>query len=147
VAAAAAVKTLELIRDTDALDTVRATGETIQRGLRERLDAKGLAHIITGHPSMFGVMFTETTPSEYRDWAATDHELYDAIAIGMQRRGAMPEPDSREPWFICEAHAEGDLVDRVVTAFDESLDAALDERARGRDLEPASGAMAHGGGG
>ena len=33
-------------------------------------------------------------PSEYRDWANTDHELYDAIAIGMMARGAMPEPDS-----------------------------------------------------
>ncbi len=45
-------------------------------------------------------------PTEYRDWATTDHELYDAIAIGMHARGAMPEPDSREPWFLCEAHAE-----------------------------------------
>ena len=44
-------------------------------------------------------------------------------------RGAMPEPDSREPWFMCEAHAEGDLVDRVVTAFEGSLDAALEARA------------------
>ena len=31
----------------------------------------------------------------------------------MHARGAMPEPDSREPWFICEAHAQGDIVDRV----------------------------------
>ena len=56
---------------------------------------------------MFGIMFTDEVASEYRDWANTDHELYDAIAIGMQARGAMPEPDSREPWFVCEAHAPG----------------------------------------
>jgi len=147
VAAAAAVKTLEIIRDTHALDTIRTTGETIQRGLRERLDAKGLAYVITGHPTMFGIMFTERTPSEYRDWAATDHELYDAIAVGMQLRGAMPEPDSREPWFMCEAHAEGDLVDRAVSAFGDALDAALEDRARGRGIDGPSGAMAHGGGG
>ena len=55
--------------------------------------------------------------SEYRDWATTDHELYDAIAVGMHARGAMPEPDSREPWFFCEAHAEGDIVDRVVSTL------------------------------
>jgi glutamate-1-semialdehyde 2,1-aminomutase len=146
VAAAAAAKTLEIIRDTDALDTIRATGETIQRGVRDVLDPKGLPYIITGHPSMFGIMFTEKTPSEYRDWADTDHELYDAIAVGMQRQGAMPEPDSREPWFICEAHAEGDVVDRVVTAFAGALDEALEGRARGRSAEP-TGAMAHGGGG
>jgi hypothetical protein len=48
----------------------------------------------------------------------------------------MPEPDSREPWFICEAHATGDYVDRIVSIFSDSLDAALDARARG-DTAPA----------
>ena len=66
---------------------------------------------------MFGIMFREEVATEYRDWATTDHELYDAIAIGMHARGAMPEPDSREPWFICEAHADADIIDRVLTAF------------------------------
>jgi glutamate-1-semialdehyde 2,1-aminomutase len=129
IAAAAAVKTLEIIRDTPALDTIRATGERIQAGIRQVIDAKGLAYQITGHPSMFGIMFTEQVPSEYRDWANTDHELYDAIAVGMRARGAMPEPDSREPWFVCEAHAQGDLVDRVVSIFAESFHAALEARA------------------
>jgi len=131
VAAAAATKVLEILRDTDALATIHATGERIQAGLRQLLDAKGLAYNITGHPSMFGIMFTENVASEYRDWANTDHELYDAIAVGMHARGAMPEPDSREPWFICEAHAKGDAVDKAVTIFGQSLDAALEARARG----------------
>jgi glutamate-1-semialdehyde 2,1-aminomutase len=87
-------------------------------------------------------MFTDQVASEYRDWANTDHELYDAIAIGMHARGAMPEPDSREPWFVCEAHAQGDIVDRIVTIFGESLDAALEARAHGALPEHASGAMA-----
>jgi glutamate-1-semialdehyde 2,1-aminomutase len=132
VAASAAVKVLEIIRDTDALDTIRRTGESIQSGLRDVLDRKGLAYVITGHPTMFGIMFTETVPTEYRDWANTDHELYDAVAGGMQHRGAMPEPDSREPWFLSEAHGrDGDMVDRIVSIFAASLDAALDARARG----------------
>ena len=137
IAAAAAVKTLEIIRDTDALATIEATGLEMQRGIRSLLDARGLAYQITGHPSMFGIMFTDTVPSEYRDWAETDHELYDAIATGMHARGAMPEPDSREPWFVCEAHAQGDTVDRVVTIFGASLDAALEARARGELDAPA----------
>jgi glutamate-1-semialdehyde 2,1-aminomutase len=131
VAAAAAVKTLEIIRDTDALATIHATGERIQAGVSQLIEAKGLPYHLTGHPSMFSVMFTDEVASEYRDWANTDHELYDAIAIGMHARGAMPEPDSREPWFVCEAHAQGDTVDRIVTIFGESLDAALEARAHG----------------
>jgi glutamate-1-semialdehyde 2,1-aminomutase len=134
VAAAAAVKTLGILRDTDAIETIHATGRRVQAGLRDVLDPKGLPSVFTGHPCMFGIMFTETEPSEYRDWADSDHALYDAIATGMHARGAMPEPDSREPWFICEAHAQGDLVDRIVTAFSDSLDAALEARAHGQAI-------------
>ena len=145
IAAAAATKTLEIIRDTNVLETIRATGERIQAGLRQVLDARGLAYQITGHPSMFGIMFTDKVPSEYRDWANTDHELYDAIAVGMHARGAMPEPDSREPWFVCEAHAQGDLVDRVVSIFADSFHAALEARAHSRGLQDETEA-AHGAG-
>src|SRR6187431_1132201 len=142
VAAAAAVKTLEILRDTNALETIHATGRTIQDGLREILDPVGIPYHFTGHPSMFGIMFREEVATEYRDWATSDHELYDAIAIGMHARGAMPEPDSREPWLVCEAHADADIIDRVLTAFSDSLDAALEERAHGGHHEP-TGAMSH----
>ena len=147
VAAAAAVKTLEIIRDTDALETVHATGRRIQDGLREVLNDAGLPYHFTGHPSMFGIMFTEVVATEYRDWANTDHALYDAVAVGMHARGAMPEPDSREPWFICEAHAADDSVDRSISAFEASLRAALDERSRSSASGAGQGAMSHPAGG
>jgi glutamate-1-semialdehyde 2,1-aminomutase len=143
VAAAAAAKTLSIIRDTDVLQTIDTTGRQIQAGLAQILDRKDLAYVFTGMPCMFGIMFTDRVPTEYRDWASSDHELYDAIAIGMQRRGAMPEPDSREPWFICEAHSKDDSVDRVVSIFEESLEAALDARARGDRVAGPEGAQAH----
>jgi glutamate-1-semialdehyde 2,1-aminomutase len=79
---------------------------------------------------MFGIMFREEAPTEYRDWATSDHDLYDAVAVGMHARGVMPEPDSREPWFLCEAHAREDVVDTIATAFADSLDAALEARAQ-----------------
>ncbi|HTC86369.1 MAG TPA: aspartate aminotransferase family protein [Candidatus Acidoferrum sp.] len=142
VAAAAAVKTLEIIRDTDALETIAATGARLQSGIKSILDKRGLAFSFTGHQSMFGVVFSETAPTEYRDWADTDHELYDAIAMGMHARGAMPEPDSREPWFICEAHDRADEA-RTLEAFEGSLDAALEDRAHGGALPEPEGAMAH----
>jgi glutamate-1-semialdehyde 2,1-aminomutase len=84
-------------------------------------------------------MFTNEAPTEYRDWAKSDHELYDAVAVGMMARGAMPEPDSREPWFLCEAHAQGDTVDRIVSIFEQSLGAALETRAHGQSLTSGDG--------
>jgi glutamate-1-semialdehyde 2,1-aminomutase len=131
VAAAAAVATLKILRDTDALASIHQVGRALQAGLAEVISERGLPYVFTGHPSMFGIMFTEHAPNEYRDWANSDHDLYDAVAMGMHARGAMPEPDSREPWFICEAHAREDIVDRVVTIFADSLDAALEARAKG----------------
>jgi len=143
VAAAAAVKTLTILKETNALETVHETGRRMQAGLRTVLDAKGLPYVFTGHPCMFGIVFSDTDPSEYRDWANTDHQLYDAVAMGMHALGAMPEPDSREPWFICEAHAGGDTVDRVVSIFSDSLDAALEARAHGEIAAEPTGAMSH----
>jgi glutamate-1-semialdehyde 2,1-aminomutase len=75
VAAAAAVATLQILRDTNALETIHATGRTIQDGLREILDPVGLPYHFTGHPAMFGIMFREEVATEYRDWATSDHEL------------------------------------------------------------------------
>ncbi len=143
VAAAAAVATLKIIRDTDALATVRAVGRAVQAGLSEVISERGLPYVFTGDPVMFGIMFTDKAPNEYRDWATSDHELYDAVARGMMTRGAMPEPDSREPWFFCEAHAREDIVDRLVTIFADSLDAALEERA-GKDGAGAGTRPQHG---
>jgi glutamate-1-semialdehyde 2,1-aminomutase len=143
IAASAAVRTLEIIRDTDVLGTIRRTGEAIQAGLSDVISRRGLPHVFTGHPSMFGIIFGDRLPTEYRGWADTDHELYDAVAVAMAARGAMPEPDSREPWFVCEAHARGDDVDRVVSIFAESLDAALEDRAHGELPTHGEGAASH----
>jgi glutamate-1-semialdehyde 2,1-aminomutase len=131
VAAAATVKTLTILKETDALERIHATGRAIQADLASILERRGLAYSFTGHPAMFGIFFAERAPTEYRDWYDSDHELYDAIAMGMHPRGAMPEPDSREPWFLCEAHTEGNYADRIVSIFADSLDAALEARAHG----------------
>ena len=48
-------------------------------------------------------------PSNYRDWKSTDSDLYTAFAWQLIEHGVMLEPDSREPWFICEAHQDLDL--------------------------------------
>ena len=58
---------------------------------------------------MFGVHFGSNVPTNYRDWKATNSDLYTAFAWDLIARGVMLEPDSREPWFICEAHQDVDL--------------------------------------
>jgi glutamate-1-semialdehyde 2,1-aminomutase len=131
VAAAAAVATLEALKDGTVLAGIAETGRRIQAGLADVAARRGLPISFMGHPTMFGMVFAEDAPADYRGWAATDHDLYDAVAVGMHRRGAMPEPDSREPWFLSAAHDDADVA-RIVEIFADSLDAALEARAAAR---------------
>ncbi len=129
VAASAAVATLSILKDGSVVEGLRRRGLSLQAGLASILDEKGLPYNFTGVPAMFGIMFTDQDVREYRDWVKTDHDLYDAVAVGMHVRGAMPEPDSREPWFLCAAHDDADEA-QVLQAFQGSLNAALDARAQ-----------------
>ena len=74
---------------------------------------------------MSGLFFSENPPRNYRDWASSDYTFYEALAPELHDLGILCEPDSREPWFVCEAHDARCLaetlqrfetaVDRVVT--------------------------------
>jgi glutamate-1-semialdehyde aminotransferase len=44
--------------------------------------------------------------------------------VGLIARGAMPEADGREPWFLCYSHSERDIAD-TLTAFEDSVKAAV----------------------
>ena len=88
-----------------------------------------------------GFAFREKPPENYRDWKVSDYTFYDTRAGYLIDMGVMCEPDSREPWFVCEAHASGDIVDRVVTAFEDSLGAALEARTHGDLPAHGQGAM------
>ena len=109
VALSAAHATLKILSETDALKTVDDIGERIQAVLGRVFTAAGVEHCFAGPPAMFGVHFSKTVPSNYRDWRKTDSALYTRFAWNLIDRGLMLEPDSREPWFICEAHRDLDL--------------------------------------
>ncbi len=109
VALSAAKATLHILRDTPALDTVDRVGAAIRDVLGRVFTAAGIAHQFAGPPSMFGIHFGDHVPTNYRDWRVTDAKLYNAFAWRLIAHGVMLEPDSREPWFICEAHQDVDL--------------------------------------
>jgi len=109
IALSGANATLSILTNTDALKTINSVGEKIQAALGRVFTAAGIAHAFAGPAAMFGVHFTETVPTSYRDWRKTDSRLYREFAWNLIDRGIMLEPDSREPWFICEAHQALDI--------------------------------------
>jgi glutamate-1-semialdehyde 2,1-aminomutase len=118
VALSAAHATLKILSETDALKTVDDMGERIQAVLGRVFTQAGVEHCFAGPPAMFGVHFSKTVPGNYRDWRKTDSALYTRFDWNLIDRGLMLEPDSREPWFICEAHRDLDLgwLEEVATA-------------------------------
>ena len=109
VALSAANATLKILTETDALKTIDHVGGQIRDLLGRVFTRAGLEHAFAGPPAMFGIHFTPQVPTNYRDWRITNSELYRKFAWNLIGLGVMLEPDSREPWFICEAHQQLDL--------------------------------------
>lgn len=104
VALSAAKATLTLLKETDALATIDHVGEKIQALLSRVFTKFDVEHCFAGPNAMFGVHFGANVPQNYRDWKKTNSDLYTQFAMNLIDNGVMLEPDSREPWFICEAH-------------------------------------------
>jgi len=127
VALAAAEKTLEILDETDALETIAAYGSALQQGMSEILGYRGIDHSFSGHPSMGGLFFNARPPGNYRDWLDSDYTFYDTMAPELHDLGVLCEPDSREPWFICEAHAEDDSLSQTLSAFEMAVETTMDK--------------------
>ena len=125
VALAAANKTLEILDETDALESIAAYGSSLRLGMGKILKNRGIPHSFVGHPSMSGLFFSDQAPSNYRDWLKTDYTFYEAMAPELHDLQILCEPDSREPWFICEAHAREDCLAPTLAAFEEAVDVTL----------------------
>lgn len=109
VALSAAKATLTVLKETDALATIASVGQKIQALLSRVFTKFGIEHCFAGPDAMFGVHFGHKVPQNYRDWKQTNSDLYTQFALNLINNGVMLEPDSREPWFICEAHQTIDL--------------------------------------
>jgi glutamate-1-semialdehyde 2,1-aminomutase len=133
VSLAAADKTLEILKETDALERVSAYGTRLREGMRAILGARGVAHSFVGHPSMSGLYFAHQPPRTYRDWKSSDYSFYNAMAQVLHDERVLCEPDSREPWFICAAHDDACLAD-TLAGFEVAVDATLRANADSRKV-------------
>ncbi len=134
VSLAAAEECLRILDETPALETIATYGEKLKTGISTILDQRNIAHSYTGHPSMFGLFFAEKAPDNYRAWKTSDYSFYDQLAFYLHDLGVICEPDSREPWFMCEAHGKDascltDTLKSVETAVDLTLE-YFDEKAK-----------------
>ena len=127
VSLAAAEECLRILDETPALETIAGYGEALKAGISTILGRRGIAHSYAGHPSMFGLFFAERAPDNYRDWKTSDYSFYDRMALFLHDLGVICEPDSREPWFICEAHGTDDAcLAETLAAVETAVDLTLE---------------------
>ena len=124
VSLSAANRTLKILDETDALKSIENYGKSLQAGLKRILAARGIPHCFAGHPSMTGLFFDDHVPTDYRDWVNTDYEFYNALAPELHELGVLVEPDSREPWFVCEAH-DVICLEETLDKFERAVDITL----------------------
>jgi glutamate-1-semialdehyde 2,1-aminomutase len=124
--AAAADATLELLEKHDILGSIGQRGERLKKGIDQILDEADLPHVVMGPPQMFGFFIgSHKVPRDYRDLVVgADIEFYEKLAFAMIERGVMPEPDNREPWFLCYEHTDA-IVDETLNVFQDALKATL----------------------
>ena len=68
LATVAGLKTLEILRRPGQYEKLQGIGETLIQGIRHRLEAAGHEVQIVGHPTLFDVVFTDSSVKNYRDW-------------------------------------------------------------------------------
>ena len=124
VSLAAANKTLEILEETDALARIEQYGTDLQTGMSKILSDRGIAHSFVGHPSMMGLFFSDDAPRDYRGWVNTDYTFYDTMAPALHDLGILVEPDSREPWFLCEAH-DVECLGETLDKFEQAVDITM----------------------
>ena len=129
VSLAAANRTLQILDETSALQDIESYGLKLQAGLSKVLGERGIAHCFTGHPALMGLFFAEKPPTDYRGWINSDYKFYDSLAPELHELGILVEPDSREPWFLCEAH-NVKCLDETLDKFEQAVDITINKNAK-----------------
>ncbi len=106
---AAAVATLNLLREQPILKTIAQRGERLMDGFSEILTENSIPFVMSGYPSMFSFALGVESVTCQRDWSVSDQEFYLKLAEMAIERGVMPDHDAREPWFLSYSHSDADI--------------------------------------
>lgn len=97
VAAAAGLKTMEVLRRDGAYDRLRAIGSALQAMQGEALSAAGIDHQICGDPTLFDIFFTDRACTDYRSARHRDpgrNETYNRV---LRANGVFKSPGKLYP--------------------------------------------------
>ncbi|MEL7343748.1 MAG: aminotransferase class III-fold pyridoxal phosphate-dependent enzyme [Pseudomonadota bacterium] len=106
IAAAAGLKTMEVLRREGQYERLRTLGRKVQGMIAEALDAYEIPHQIVGDPTLFDIAFTPSPVRNYRDYLGADAERNARFNEVLRANGVFKAPGKVYP---CLALTETDL--------------------------------------
>ena len=97
VAAAAGLKTLEILKRPGAYGKLRELGGTLMRMFEDHLSAAGLPHQIVGDETLFDVVFTGNKVRNYRDVLHADANMNAEFNKILRMNGVFKSPGKTYP--------------------------------------------------
>ena len=97
LAAAAGIKTMEILRRPGSYEQLRQTGETLMAAFGEHLSAAGFDHQVVGDPTLFDIVFTPHPVTNYRDVLKSDQARNGRFNDLLRARGIFKSPGKTYP--------------------------------------------------
>lgn len=97
VAAAAGLKTMEVLRRPGQYDRLRALGQEVMDMMATALDDAGIAHRICGDPTLYDIYFTDAEVVDYRSARHRDPAMNDTWNAALRDRGVFKAPGKLYP--------------------------------------------------
>ncbi len=97
VAAAAGLKTLEILRRNGQYDRLRQIGAAVQDRIAARLGTAGVTHQTVGDATLFDVVFIDRPPRNYRDVLKADANRTSAFNAVLRKNSVLRPPGKFYP--------------------------------------------------
>jgi glutamate-1-semialdehyde 2,1-aminomutase len=97
VAAAAGLKTLEILRRPGEYDRLRELGSALMTMVDEHLSKAGIAHQIVGDKTLFDIVFTDKKVRNYRDVMKADADTNTKFNNILRAKSVFKSPGKTYP--------------------------------------------------
>lgn len=118
IAAAAGLKTLEILRREGTYERLFATGQCLKDELQRMLDQAEIPAKVVGEPPLFDVYFTQDEITDYRSTLTADKRMMSRFNDLMLANGVL-KGDSK--FYVSIAHTAAD-VQHTIDAFAAAVD-------------------------
>ena len=100
IAAAAGLKSLEILRRDGAFETLRQNGKTVMSHVHDTLGKTGVDYQIVGDPTLFEIVFTPKQPKNYRDVQGGDATQAAVWNDVLRQQGLFKSPGKTYPSLV-----------------------------------------------